>query len=124
MDGIHQINIEDWIKRTAQFSVSDVLYFDSYHIDELLKCTKKEWLEKSFETYELIDSIIKQAGYSISCALVIVLNRKRKSNVLVSKIDYTEINKQITPPEIYLIGSKNRSFWSDITSDSTKVKIL
>jgi len=99
------LTIQNWIEETKEHIESNILYSDSWHIDNLLGCSKKEWLSKSLKTYDMINSIIKERKYeNIVCLLVIYLNRKRKSNTLVSKLEYDEISKQDTPPELYLVS--------------------
>ena len=104
------LTIQKWIEETKEHIDSNILYVDSLHIDNLVGCSKNEWLSKSLKTYDMINMIIKERKYdNIVCLLVIYLNRKRKSNTLVSKLEYDEISKQDTPPELYLISSNNKS---------------
>ena len=63
MDGKHLNKIRLWINTTNEIIYSDNSYFDSYHIDELINCSKEEWIEKSFELYDLINEIIKKDKY-------------------------------------------------------------
>jgi len=102
------LTIQNWVEEAKEHINSNNLYVDSWHIDDLVECSKKEWISKSIKTYDIINSIIKERKHENTvCLLVIYLNRKRKSNTLVSKLEYDEISKQDTPPELYLISSNN-----------------
>lgn len=111
------LTIQNWIEEAKGLIDSNNLYVDSWHIDDLVGCSKKEWISKSIKTYDKINSIIKERKYeNIKCLLVIYLNRKRKSNTLLSKLEYDEISKQDTPPELYLINSNNVNFKKYLSS--------
>lgn len=121
MDGKHLNKIRLWINTTNEIIYSDNSYFDSYHIDESINCSKEEWIEKSFELYDLINEIIKKDKYEgMLCLLAIELNRKRKSKDLISNIDYNCIDKQSTPPEIYLLSIDNIDLLDDILLGTIK----
>lgn len=124
MDGKYLNNICNWINRTKDLIDSDNSYFDSYHIDELVNCSKKDWIEKSVNVYNLMNDIIKNTNLeNIICLLVITLNRKRKSKSVTSIVNYQCIDKQCTPPEIYLISTKNIEILEDILLNSVEVNV-